>query len=225
MRRIRHLAAAGAMVLSCAVRATAAQPDGGVAQAAGLRLGTLGLGAEYAIGLGDFVNLRAVGHLGGFSVWGDFSDVEYDVAVDFRNIGLILDLHAAQGGFRWSAGVFYNGNEYEGTATPTANTEIGGMTFTPRQIGTIRGNADTDELAYYAGIGFGNPVSRDGRWTVTLDLGVYILASDPEMDLSADGTASSNPIFQAQLAAEEEDVEEDLPRWWPVIAFGISYRF
>lgn len=224
MRRIWMLAVAAWIAVEGRA-ATSAPQDGGVAQAVGLRLGTLGLGAEYAVGLGDYVNLRAVGHLGGFSVWGDFSDVEYDVAVDFRNIGLILDFHAAQGGFRWSAGVFYNGNEYEGTATPTANTDIGGMTFTPRQIGTIRGDADTDELAYYAGIGFGNPVSRDGRWTVTLDLGVYILASAPTMDLTADGTASSNPIFQAQLAAEADDVEEDLPRWWPVIAFGISYRF
>ncbi|MBM4155525.1 MAG: hypothetical protein FJ221_10930 [Lentisphaerae bacterium] len=224
MRRIWMLAVAAWMAVEGRA-ATPAPRDDGVPQAVGLRLGTLGLGAEYAVGLGDYVNLRAVGHLGGFSVWGDFSDVEYDVAVDFRNIGLILDFHVAQGGFRWSAGVFYNGNEYEGTATPTANTEIGGMTFTPRQIGTIRGDADTDELAYYAGIGFGNPVSRDGRWTVTLDLGVYILASDPTMDLTADGTASSNPIFQAQLAEEADDVGDDLPRWWPVIAFGISYRF
>ena len=214
-----------AVAVAILMAAAPARPDGGAAMAVGARLGTLGLGAEFAVGLGDYVNLRTVGHLGGFSVWGDFSDVEYDVEVDFRNIGLILDLHSAQGGFRWSAGVFYNGNEYDGTATPTANTTIGGISFTPQQIGTITGNIDTDELAYYAGIGFGNPVSRDGRWTVMLDLGVYILASDPEIDLSADGTASSHPIFQSQLEIEEEDVEDELPRWWPVISFGISYRF
>lgn len=224
MRRVWMFLLA-ALVVGEGRAAAPAETNDGPAMAVGLRLGTLGVGAELAVGLGDYVNLRTVGHVGGFSVWGDFSDIEYDVEVDLANIGLIVDLHAAQGGFRWSAGVFYNGNEYGGTATPTASTDIGGMRFTPQQIGVITGTVDQDRIAYYAGIGFGNPVTRDGRWTVTLDLGVYFLGSDPELELTSNGTLASNPIFQAELQAEEDDVEDELPRWWPVIALGISYRF
>lgn len=217
-----------ALAATVAVHGRAAAPapaDDGFPLAVGLRLGTLGVGAEVATGLGDYVNLRAVGHMGGFSVFGNFSDIEYNVAVDFANVGLILDLHAADGGFRWSAGIFYNGNDYDGTAKPLTSTTIGGISFTPAQIGTISGDITTDDVAYYFGVGFGNPVSRDGRWTVTLDLGVWVLASAPQIDLTADGTAAGFGAFQRELEKEEQEVEDELIRWWPVIALGISYRF
>lgn len=217
-----------ALAAIMAVQGLAAAPapaDDGIPMAVGLRLGTLGAGAEVAAGFGDYVNLRAVGHMGGFSVFGNFSDVEYDVMIDFTNVGLILDLHAADGGFRWSAGIFYNGNGYDGTAKPLAPTTIGGVEFTPSQIGTITGDIQTDDLAYYFGVGFGNPVSRNGRWTITLDLGVWFLASDPQIDLTADGSAAGSAAFRRELEKEEQEVEDELIRWWPVIALGISYRF
>lgn len=224
MRRFLVVALTAIVAVQC--RAAAPAPaDDGIPLAVGLRLGTLGAGAEVAVGLGDYVNLRAVGHMGGFSLFGSFSDVDYDVAVDFTNVGLILDLHAADGGFRWSAGIFYNGNDYDGTATPLGPTTIGGVQFSPSQIGTITGEIQTDSMAYYFGVGFGNPVSRDGRWTVTLDLGVWLLASDPTIELTADGSASGSAEFQRELEEEELEVEDELIRWWPVIALGISYRF
>jgi hypothetical protein len=194
--------------------------------AVGARFGTLGGGLEVAAGLTDHLNLRAVGQVGAFSVVGTFDDTDYDVDVDLRNAGLILDVYpAAEGSFRFSAGLFYNGNEYQGTATPQFDTTIGDISFTPAQIGTIHGEVDTGEAAYYVGLGFGNPLGGEGHWTVTLDLGVWVMASAPEIELTADGEFGSEAVFQAELEKEEENVEDDLVQWWPVVMLGLSYRF
>ncbi len=178
------------------------------------------------MGLADHLNLRAMGHLGEFGVVGTLSDIEYDVDVELQNAGLVLDLYpAALGSFRLSAGIFYNGNDYRGTATPLHDVTIGDVSFTPEQIGTISGRVVADDTAYYAGIGFGNPFSGDGRWTVTLDMGVWFTANSPDLVLTSDGTFASEPLFQNELKKEEEKAEDSLIQWWPVVTLGISYRF
>jgi len=195
------------------------------AVALGLRAGTLGIGAELTAGVGDYVNLRLLGHLGTFDYSDTYSDVDYNINLEFANAGLVLDIHIPDGGFRISGGIFYNGNDYAGTATPFENQTIGDFSFTPAEIGTLNADVSTDEIAYYVGIGFGNPLGANGHWTVTLDLGVWIFPSAPELDLTADGTASSNPFFQMELQKEEQEIEDDLIQWWPVLSLGISYRF
>ncbi len=224
MRMLRGSVFAACLAIGCISSASRAAEDGSPF-AVGARFGTLGLGGEVTVALGDYVNLRGVGHLGDISLVGTFSDVEYDVDIGFQNAGAMLDFHLPDGGFRWSVGIYYNGNDYDGTATPTDSTTIGGISFTPDEIGTITGDIQTGSTAYYAGIGFGNPVGGSGRWTVTLDVGVWILADDPTIELVADGTASSSAIFQSELDREEDDIENDLINWWPVIEIGVSYRF
>lgn len=195
--------------------------------AVGARIGTLGAGLEVTARLNDHLNLRGAGNLGAFTLVGTFSDTEYDMDVELKNAGLMLDLYpTAEGSFRFSGGLYYNGNDFTGTATPQDETTIGDVEFTPEQIGTIHGDVDSDATAFYAGIGFGNPHdASEGHWTVTFDLGVLIMAGSPTIDLTADGTASSDPAFQAELAKEEKDIEDDLPRFWPVIMLGATYRF
>lgn len=202
-----------------------AADDDFIRTAVGLRLGTLGLGVEAAVGIGDYINVRIVGHNTTIKYKDTLSDVRYDLDLNLRNAGLILDFNTAQSGFRLSGGVFYNGNDADGDATPRTTTNIGGVPFTPSQIGTITGDISTDPLAYYFGIGFGNPVDPEMRVTVTLDIGVLIYASSPEVKLRANGSLSDTDLFQEALREEERDIEDSVIQWWPVIAIGISYQF
>ncbi|MBI2437829.1 MAG: hypothetical protein HYV36_03325 [Lentisphaerae bacterium] len=82
-------------------------------------------------------------------------------------------------------------------------------------------------FAPYFGLGFGNAVlDADKTWGFVFDIGV-ILQGSPSVDLSADGAMANNPIFQMALAQEESEVQDDADvfRFYPVLAFGISYQF
>ena len=49
----------------------------------------------------------------------------------------------------------------------------------------------------------------------------------PGVSLTADGTMSGNPAFQADLAKEEADVQDEADKFqfYPVLSIGISYQF
>jgi hypothetical protein len=217
------------MTVSCLVFLGMASSRAGSGDfAIGAGAGTMGLGVQAVGGLGDRVNLRALFNGGSISYEDSADDIDYDAEAEFSNAGLLLDWHPAGGGFRLSAGAVYNGNEISGTGRPTDITNIGGINFTPSQIGTLKARIDYPEWCGYAGIGFGNAVSRDGRWTVLFDLGVAFFG---EADFSLDaegGEFSDNPLFRRQLDKEEEDIEDDfmgLMSVYPVMTLGLSFRF
>ncbi len=192
--------------------------------ALGVRGGTIGLGAEAVWPAAEWCTLRLAAHGGRFDLDERIRDVRYGVDLKFANAGLLADVHAPQGSFRFTAGLVYNANEWSAYARPERATRIGGLTFSPSEIGTIRGEADVSPLVGYAGIGFGNPWVG-GRWTITLDLGVWWLPTSPHVRLTADGTASGWWLFQEALKQEERDLAAQLPRWWPVVMLGVVFRF
>lgn len=205
--------------LACGARAEGVAVDA--------RAGTTGLGLEGVVGLSPKVNFRLGYNEGDFDYSADEDDIEYDVNLSLQSVSGLLDWHPAGGGFRFSAGAFYNGNEAEGTARPTESKEIGDTVFTPEQIGTLRATVDFPTWAGYLGFGFGNAVSKDGRWTVLFDIGL-MFHSSPEFTLTSDGTLADNAFFQQELKKEEQEIDDDVVskiRYYPVITLGLAYRF
>ncbi len=225
------VAASAAGALSSSARAAdrpAASPrDEESNVGAGIHIGTLGLGPDLVVRLSGVLNLRITGNFGAWSYDDTIDDVDYDVEMDFENVGLLLDWHPTGGEFRFTAGVFYNGNELEGTGVPRKPLEIGDVEFTPEQIGTLSAALDFPETAGYLGFGFGNALSRGSRLTVTLDLGVLFF-SEADFSLEADGTFSGISYFQRQLEKEEAEIKDDFAdvfKIHPVISLGLCYRF
>jgi len=195
--------------------------------------GTTGLGGTLTVPLyGNYLNLRGTIHR--FSIDDDLEEdgVEYDATLDLENYGLLLDWHPFAGGIRLTAGVVSSRNEITGTAVPTEPTEIGDVTFSPEDIGTLHLKAKYgNSMSGYVGLGWGNAVCPEDRLTFSLDIGV-IITSPLEVDLRADSPiGNSNPVIQAQLLkelrTEEDNLEKDLEdvEAWPVINLGIGYRF
>ena len=100
-------------------------------------------------------------------------------------------------------------------------------------LGTLRGQVEWDSVAPYAGLGFGNPFGGDGGWSFALDLGV-IFQGEPQVTLTpvfSPGSPLDNPVGRAllrtQLDEEERNLEEEFSDFdlYPVLAFGVSYRF
>ncbi len=193
--------------------------------ALGLKVGTLGPGAEATVNILPWLNARAGGNYIKFTYSRNISDIDWDLTVDYSSFPLMLDLHPFGVGFRISGGVVIDNNEIKLDATPTESKTIGDHEYTPEQMGTLSGRAKFDPLALYAGIGYGNAVGEDSSWSFIFDLGVMFQRYD--LDLSANGTAAQNPQFQRDLQEEEDNLKGDLDRFqfYPVLAFGVAYHF
>lgn len=209
----------------CLASGAGASDGPGSAFAAGARIGTLGAGGELAVKAADWLTIRLLGHGGAFQYRDTFNKVDARVRTEFANAGVVAEVHAPDGYVRLSAGVFYNGNRWRGDATPQEPKRIGGVVFTPAEIGTIRGEAKTPEAAGYVGIGFGPPASSRARWAVSLDLGAWWFARRPSLTLASDGEAAELLPFVEALRREASDIEDRLIAWWPVLSIGVAYRF
>jgi len=190
------------------------------------KVSTLGVGAEVTTQIIPSINARL-----GINVLGyDYSAIEghvrYDIDLQLRSFSGLLDWHPFDGSFRLSGGLLVNQNKLSMKARPTAPQRIGDKTFTPEQIGTLRGSIGFRDLASYVGIGWGNAVEEDRRLGIVIDLGVAFQGS-PNVSLTADGTLATVPTFQAELAKERRELADgmDAFRFWPVIALGVSYKF
>lgn len=212
-----------------------ALPAGATDFAVGGQVGTLGLGAELTVGLGPQVNARLGGHFGSYDDRRVADDIEYDATAEVRAGTALLDWHPGGGSFRLSGGAVFNGNEVEGESLPPASGfyEIGDVQVPVALLGTLRGKVEWDSVAPYAGLGFGNPFGGDGGWSFGLDLGV-IFQGEPQVTLTpvfSPGSPLDTPVGRAllrtQLDEEERNLEEEFSDFdlYPVVSFGVSYRF
>lgn len=190
------------------------------------RLGTLGWSVELIQSLQPNVNLRF-----GFNRYhgeytGTEDQVDYTVDVNLRSVSLLVDWHPYDGVFRVTGGVLYNGNEVEVIGTPNDELRIGDSSYSPSAIGTLTYNVGFRKIAPYLGVGFGNALKRAQTFSFVFDFGLA-WHGFPDVDMSASGWSALLPGFQADLVKEERELEEDLQplRYYPVIAFGLTYRF
>jgi hypothetical protein len=194
--------------------------------AIGAKAGTLGIGGEIVTDIVPDVHIRGSLQWLDFGFDAEFDDIDYDVDVEFLNPMLVLDWYPFSGGFRISAGVLFNGSTIDLEATSDEPVEIGDTLYDPSEFGSIVGESDFDDVAPYVGIGFGNPLSSDGRWGFSADAGVAFIGS-PNVSLRATGPFADNAGLLADLAEEEEEIEDDLDhlRLYPVLSFTLYYRF
>ena len=194
------------------------------------RAGTLGVGAEAALGLGT--NLAIRGGIGLMPLELDATDAFDSNGVDatlelpktWYNIG--LDLYLG-GGFRVGGGMMFKPDDptLTGTLTGSASIEIGGVTYTATDVASVKGALVSKSSAPYALVGFGRHVkSGIGLF---LDLGVAFMG-DPDVQLTATGNSTivNSPDFQSRLRTEEQNVKDDLGKYlnyWPILNLGLKF--
>ena len=190
------------------------------------KAGTLGLGGELTTGITSNVNARVGLNVLDFDYDDEFDEVEYDVGLDFSSFSALVDWHLFDSSFRISGGLISMDHTLDLDATPSGNVNIGDTEYTPAQIGTLSGDVEIDGIAPYIGIGWGDPMDRNKRWGFYCDLGVAFTDS-PDVALSANGTLASDPAFQANLAKERDEIEDNLEpfKFYPVLSLGVFYRF
>jgi hypothetical protein len=209
----------------CLLIALLAIPQTAFAQNFGIgaRIGTLGFGAEAALGLSDHFVVR--GGLGSFMVDfdADFEDLEYTVTPPSMTGTLGIDLYPMGGTFRIMGGLMFRGEDFRLDSCDLAEcgpVEIGDEIYDV--AGTLHGELETKSPAPFLGIGFGRHTS--GGFGVTFDLGVAFLG-EPDVVLTALGPLGSEPGIQESLDQEAQTIEDDLGKYykyWPILSFGVK---
>ena len=202
------------------------------AQAGDFSLGasasTLGFGAEAGYAFNDRFGVRLGGYAFSLDRDGEENGIQYEGELDLSNVGFFVDWHPFAGVFRVSGGWFATDNTLDGTGVPGpgGTFDIGGITFTETEVGTLGAMADLGTSAPFLGAGW--VWGRDGgglAWS--LDLGI-LFQDSPDIELtSTGGTLSSEPALQAALREEEAELEDDCDNYdlYPVISVGVSWRF
>jgi hypothetical protein len=210
-----------------------------------VKVSTLGIGGEIGVQVLPKANVRAGFGVFNYSRTFHNDGIAYDGTLNLRSFTANFDWYLA-GPLHVGPGILlYNGFKGSALATvPAGQTfTLGGTTYQSSTAsplsGTlaITGNRVAPEIL----IGLGNLVPRNGRrFTVNLDLGVAFQGS-PESALALTGlacappnnsgptcvNAATNSIVQSNMRAQELQLNDDLKvlRYYPVLSFGIGYRF
>jgi hypothetical protein len=104
--------------------------------------------------------------------------------------------------------------------------QIGNQTFTPAQVGVLGLTGDLEDTAPFVGLGWDTTFESTG-------LGFKFVAGamftgTPQVNLvSTGGSLSSDSNFQAQLAVEEQNLQDDVNDYevYPVVQLGVTYSF
>jgi hypothetical protein len=193
--------------------------------AVGLKVGALGLGAEYTYELNERVAFRGAlfGSQYGFDQEESGIDYEFDLLWDSLAAG--VDFHPTRSPFRLSAGALRNDNRFRIISRPASNVEIGDTVYTPAQVGTLEGSVGFDDTALFAGVGW--DWSRDEEFFgLSLDIGLLDQGA-PSVTLRGTGTLLGNPAFEQDIAAEAGQLGSELDDLdlVPFLNVGFLFRF
>jgi hypothetical protein len=213
-------------LLALTAAAALAVPAALSAQGFGIagRVGTLGAGAEAALGITNAVVIR--GGVGLMplepSTTIDNIDVTLTLPETWANIG--LDLYLA-GSFRIGGGILFKPDDptIVGEIAASTTVDIGDKTYTASDVAEIRGTFDSKNAAPYVLIGFGKHTSSGIG--LFLDLGAAFIG-EPNVSLTATGNPAvvGSGEFQSELRKQEQNFEDDLGSYikvWPILNIGI----
>jgi hypothetical protein len=208
----------------------------------GVKVSTLGAGAEVATPLARKFNLR-----GGFNVFRysrpiTDSGIHYVGQLQFQSAEAHLDFFPL-GGFHVSPGIlFYNGNQISATAAvPGGQTfTTGGTTYESDPATPVNGSAKMSfvKVSPSLMVGIGNLIPRNGRhFSILFEAGAAYQGS-ARVALNLTGSVcdttgvncrsiSSDPTVQANIQAQQVKIQKDVNpyRFYPVVSIGFGFNF
>lgn len=215
----------GVLGVLLAIPAAASASDFGI----DLHGGTLGLGSELSYTINDYFTARGQFNKFDHTYAATKEQINYNLDLNLKSYGVLVDWHPMAGSFRVTAGYFSNKNAIGAAATPDAsgNYTINGNTYTASQVGTLSGAIGFNSSAPYFGIGWSTVGTKDTGLGFEFDLGA-LLQGSPTATLSATGgSADSNATFQNDLHQEQGKFQNDVNNFktYPVVSLGLVYRF
>jgi hypothetical protein len=190
----------------------------------GAKVGTLGIGLEASWRPLPWLDLRAGANQYDYDDTGSQAGINYDATLGLETFYTTANFRFPLSPFRMTVGAFSNGNEVQLVSQDMPSYEIGGIPYTPAEVGTLR-------FAPYVGAGFDFNVF--GRVGLALDFGV-LWQGEPIVTLTSDGTLATDPQFADALEAERQELESEVEDFkaypvvsigYPVVSIGFNFNF
>jgi hypothetical protein len=220
MNTFRNIASLLALVVAATGVAQADDSSFGV----GVKAGTLGIGLEGRWDALPFLDLRLGANSYELDADDSYAGIDYEGTLDLETYYLTANFNFPLSPFRITAGVFSNGNELNMTSAIEGDFTIGGDFYTGAEVGTLATNTSFENTAPYLGIGL--DFELFDKAGLNFDLGV-LWQDEPLVTLAASGTLADDPVFQASLATEQQELTDDLSNFkaYPVISLAFIYNF
>lgn len=192
------------------------------------KIGTQGVGLDGVIKVNDHLRFRGGGNWLEYSGSHQVDSIDYDYDASILNGNTFIDYHPFATGFRITGGAFYQPDEIEFKATPASAVTIGNASYTPTEIGTMTTKIETGDISPYAGIGYSDAFSYNGRdkhWFLETDLGVKF--NDVSSTTTSTGSLANDPTFRADLQREKNNIQDefDILEYYPILNIGVTYKF
>ena len=209
--------------------------------AVALKIGSGGIGPEFATPLNQFMNLRGSFQLFDHPLHFRTSGIYSAADLTIQNAAVMVDLFPFHSGFHISPGVtIYGDNHLTSNLTVPGGTAFllgpDGYTSNPNDpvtgIGRIKfGNPVSPRFT----LGWGNLLPRNGRrFSVPFEIG-FQYTSQPTLQIALNGSVcdpnkSCGPVSEGtepqDLQTEINEIESDLAplRFYPIVSIGFSYR-
>lgn len=222
-RRFQIILLAGFSVINAACVSN--QHDFGV----GSSIGTTGISLEGKYAASDMITLRGNVNVLPADIDETIDGVDYNAEIDMQTVGGFVDLHPFRNGFHITGGVYGGDKSADllGTPGPATVVEIGDMTYTGAEIGTLRGQVEYSDMSPFLGVGFDGFMKSNRHWSMSARAGVMFVGS-PDVTLNAEGgLVSMSPMVRAELDREEDNLQAELDdyKYYPVVTLGITRRF
>lgn len=155
----------------------------------------------------------------------EIRDLPYETDTDYGLTNFLVDFFPTEKQFRITGGIIYYNYEMEleGDLKVGKGYKVGYHKYSATDIGVMDGKIESDGIAPYAGIGWGNPFSAKSNWSFQCDIG-FMAIKEPDVTLTA-----SNPNHRQDLAndltVERKKIRDDIPEIYPVISAGFAVRF
>jgi len=204
------------------------------------KFGTLGFGLDATFKMKDDFNLRINANKGSLNLVDSDSDSDFveKGKFDLKSVGLLADYYPLDNKFRLSGGVYYNGNILESESSEVRNNvKIGANYYDLTKNSKTNLEIDTNNIAPYIGMGWGNTVESSDSWSFNVDVGVLYQGS-VKSSLQMSGTAKehntgktinleTNQVFLNDAKDEINFINNNTKgiKWYPVVSIGVAYSF
>ena len=190
----------------------------------GVKAGTLGIGLEGRWQPLPYVDFRLGTNVYEYEDNGDQADINYDGTLSLDTVYLTANFHFPASPFRVSAGAAANGNEVLLVSGVNDSYNIGGIDYPADAVGELSSVTSFSSTSPYFGIGY--DFEMFGKAGLNFDLGV-LWQGDPVVTLEATGLAVGDPVFDAALELERQELEDEMSnlKAWPVVSVSFVYNF
>ena len=234
------------VVCACAALILFTQASLGHAQPAGgmdVKIGTLGIGFDGAVGVNEKSNVRVGVNFFTYNHDFDNDGITLAAHLKLRSVMAQYDFFPTGGSFRVSPGLMiYNGNRVDADAFVPAGQQfnLGNERLMSNPSNPVNGSAKVsfEKVAPAVTVGWGNIATHaDRRWTIPVELGI-VFSRAPKAVLNLGGSAclpngtncrnvATEPQLQADVRQQEAKLNDDIDvlKVIPVFSVGFGYRF